>query len=248
MKGKCPRLTFLLALMLMAAVCLSCATASASAPGNGNAFVPNTNYTPTNNSTTNNSTTSGTRSGDFKTPEEIAALTGGTGTTTPTTNTPVNNSTGSGSRNSSFLTAAEIAAMQNGGKGTTTGTGIGTTSGTRDSRFLTSEEANNKANIPSSQGNRSKNYLVPGEVPRDINGNPLVSAAGGVTTTTTGTRIGNCREFVNVRASDSTKGEIVGKAYLNESISIVRWNSDGSWAYVSYNGGNGWVKGTFIKK
>lgn len=61
-------------------------------------------------------------------------------------------------------------------------------------------------------------------------------------------RIGNCREWVNVRSGPGTEYEIIGRAYLNEKIELLQWNKDETWCDIIYNGGNnrGWVYWTFI--
>lgn len=60
--------------------------------------------------------------------------------------------------------------------------------------------------------------------------------------------IGNCREWVSARVSDSTKSEVLGKIYLGEEVEILRWNKDKTWARVVYNDGNnaGWVLGKYL--
>lgn len=197
--------------------------------------VPNPNFVvpgqsvPSGNTTTNTgSTYTGVSGGAFVPNSNYVPPT--TTTTTGTTNTGTGNQ-----RNTQFLTPGEIAS------------GSAATTGTRDKSFLQPGEV---PNIPSNNSNRARNFLLPGEVPRDKYGNPLAGPAGvnNLTITKTGTRIGNCREWVNVRSGASTKDEIVGRAYKDEAISIIRWNDKGSWAYISYNGGNGWVNGSYIKK
>lgn len=236
MKGNCPRLMRLLAVSLLAVLALSPLAASASSLGT-NAFVPNANYQSSGSTTT---VTGGVPDPKYVVPS------GNTGTTTVTGGVPdpkyvIPSGTGTGTttsgtqRNTNFLTPEEIAAS-----------GV-SASGSRNSAYLVAGET---PYIPSTSGNRAGSFLMPGETPKDINGNPLTGLVAGknVSTTKTGTRIGNCREWVNVRASDNTKAEILGRAYLSESITILRWNDKGTWAYISYNGGNGWVSGSFIKK
>lgn len=230
-------------LLVVLLLCIAQVAFATSVVGNGNAFVPNANYgsTTTSGTTTQPTSSSNTdRDTRFMTAAELAALgasgtTGTTGTINGTQTTTTTSTTATTSRDTKFMTPQEVA--------TQTST-ANTTAAKRDTAFLVAGET---PNIPTTNNGRSKSFLVAGEVPRDINGNPLVTATS-AGTATSGTRIGNCREWVNVRESDSTKAKIVGKAYLNESVSIQRWNSKGTWAYISFSGGNGWVNGSFIKK
>ncbi len=59
-------------------------------------------------------------------------------------------------------------------------------------------------------------------------------------------RIGNCREWVNLRADPSTKNPPLGRVYLRDAVTILGWNQDKSWARVAVGGMTGWVFGKFV--
>lgn len=61
-------------------------------------------------------------------------------------------------------------------------------------------------------------------------------------------KIGRCKEWVNIRSGPSTKHDIIGRAYLGETIELVEWNQGETWCKVYYDNGNkvGWVFGKFI--
>lgn len=61
-------------------------------------------------------------------------------------------------------------------------------------------------------------------------------------------RIGNCREYVNLRDGPSTDSPIIGKAYLGTPLELMEWNREGDWCKVLLNnrGSAAWVAGQFI--
>lgn len=61
-------------------------------------------------------------------------------------------------------------------------------------------------------------------------------------------KIGNCREWVNVRSGPGAQNDVIGRVYLGEQVEILQWDETGAWCKVIYNNGNscGWVHGQYI--
>jgi len=61
-------------------------------------------------------------------------------------------------------------------------------------------------------------------------------------------KIGRCKEWVNVRSGPGENYDVIGRAYLNESIGLQQWNKDETWCKVFYDDCNrlGWVYHKYI--
>lgn len=82
----------------------------------------------------------------------------------------------------------------------------------------------------------------------------VANKSGKGATTVTSTRksnyptIGNCKEWVNIRDGAGAQYPSLGQLKLGTPVTIVRWNSDKTWAFITYDDGNrgGWVAKEFI--
>ncbi len=117
------------------------------------------------------------------------------------------------------------------------------TQGTRDFRFLTSEEFSSGIYGGSAQGTRDARFLTPGQMPGG-------GTSGNGVRITGEAKIANCKEWVNVRPDPSTRNKPLGKAYLGATLNVLYWDSTGTWAYTRYNGygETGWISGQFIRR
>ena len=70
-----------------------------------------------------------------------------------------------------------------------------------------------------------------------------VKSSSGSTTTSKGYKTTTA---VRVRASATTNSGIVGKLSKGKSVTVKK--QKGSWAYVTYSGGSGWVSTKYLKR
>ena len=142
------------------------------------------------------------------------------------------NTSSAGERDASFLQPGEAAALNLNASNERT----------RDKTFLLSSEVAALNLNTSNEGARDKTFLLPGEV----SGSPQSSASTGFRRTGSA-KIGNCREWVNVRNDPSTRNKPIGRATKGAVINILNWSNDGVWAYVKLNDNRmGWIHGQFF--
>ncbi len=58
--------------------------------------------------------------------------------------------------------------------------------------------------------------------------------------------IGNCEEWVNVRGDPSTANPPICQVFLNETVSIQRYDGTGTWAFCVFEAGTGWIAAKFL--
>jgi uncharacterized protein YgiM (DUF1202 family) len=134
----------------------------------------------------------------------------------------------------------------------------------RDTRYLQPGEVANNTQNASSTGVRDMAFLLPSEVPtqssqpppgaRDMSfmtpdeASAKSNTSGSVGFRRSGSaRIGNCREWINVRNDPSTKNKPIGRATKGAEVNVLYWSNDGVWAYAKMNDTfTGWIHGQFV--
>lgn len=61
-------------------------------------------------------------------------------------------------------------------------------------------------------------------------------------------KIGNCKEFINLRDGPGTTFDILGQIKKDTPIKLYQWNREAEWCMILYNGGDNlaWISGEFI--